>query len=229
MDGIAEAGRLGACELGAGYRACEAHAAAGCQRRLRMHGRKLACITRASCANAHGARCSRPRRVRVCRGGCRPPAARWKRRSKLRIVVPIMQHNSVWSDHRIMLSKCWSVTMCWNHCRCYLSAISSSCWWTGTPRWTDWSMWMLCGDFLRRTGVVQLLFVWAFFCWPTVDHRYAEAWSKLVSRGQVMVNRHGQLGRTSAGAGCVSRAERRSRCGLFVSVPFVRIRKDGHV
>ena len=126
----------------------EAHAAAGCQRRLCMHGRKLACITRASCANAHGARCSRPRRVRVCRGGCQPPAARWKRRSKLRIVVPIVQHNSVWSDHRIMLSKCWSVTMCWNHCRCYLSAFSLSCWWTGTPRWIDWSMWMLCGDFL---------------------------------------------------------------------------------
>ena len=42
-----------------------------------------------------------------------------------------------------------------------------------------------------------------------------------------MVNRHGQLGRTSAGAGCVSRVERRSRCGLFVSMPFVRIREDG--
>jgi len=51
---------------------------------------------------------------------------------------------------------------------------------------------------------------------PTVDHRYAEARSKLVSRGQVIDNRHGQVGRFSAGAGWVSRVERRSRCGSFV-------------
>jgi len=48
LDGIAEAGHLGTCELGAGCRVCEAHAAAVCRRRPRMHGRKLACITRAS-------------------------------------------------------------------------------------------------------------------------------------------------------------------------------------
>ena len=69
--------------------------------------------------------------------------------------------------------------------------------------------------------------VWAFFCWPTVDHRYAEARSKLVSRGQVMDNRHGQVGRTSAGAGWVSRAERSGGVGVVhLSTPvFQRMRK----
>ena len=109
-----------------------------------------------------------------------------KRHSELRIVVPIVQHDSVRTDNRIMLSKCWSCIMCWYHCRYYLSAISSSCWWPGTPRWVDWLMWMLGSDFLRRAGVVRLLFVWAFSCWPTVGRRHAEEWSKLAGRGRVV-------------------------------------------
>jgi len=35
-----------------------------------------------------------------------------------------------------------------------------------------------------------------------------------------MDNTHGQVGRTSAGAGWVSRAERWSRCGSFVNARF---------
>ena len=93
-----------------------------------MHGRKLACITRASCANAHDARCAQPRRAQACRGNRQPPAAHSTRTFELHLMMSIVLQNSFWSDHRIMLSKCWSVTMCWINCRCYLSAISSSCW-----------------------------------------------------------------------------------------------------
>jgi len=44
LDGIAEAGHLGACELGAGYRVCEAHAAAdgGDSRGRAMRGQQVA-------------------------------------------------------------------------------------------------------------------------------------------------------------------------------------------
>ena len=101
LDGIAEAGHLGACELGAGYRVCEAHAAAVCRRRPRMHGRKLACITRPSvlCGNAQDAHCAQLRLAQACRSLCRPPAAHSTRTFELHLMMPIVLQNPVWSDH----------------------------------------------------------------------------------------------------------------------------------
>ena len=83
------------------YRVCEAHAAAVCRRRPRMHGRKLACITRPSvlCGNAQDAHCAQLRLAQACRSLCRPPAAHSTRTFELHLMMPIVLQNPVWSDH----------------------------------------------------------------------------------------------------------------------------------
>ena len=115
-----EDGCLCTCARGAAECACGPYAAVA---REQAHACKLACITRASCANAQNARCAQLRRAPACRGVCRPPAAHSTRNSELHLMMPIVLHNPAKPDCSVQLKQSSLSSMCRSNCRCRLSAI----------------------------------------------------------------------------------------------------------
>ena len=84
----------------------------------RMHGCMLACITRASRANALAMSRATPPRARACCRGCRRSTARSKRLSETRSTMPNTLPGSVVPDCNILLIMNRPVMVSWCHCRC---------------------------------------------------------------------------------------------------------------